>query len=148
MRLPSRLSLFEITSHFLSFFFLQLPLPSGGFSLCSHLCSSVPVPSLRILPCALLRGWPRSLFCVTWSWLVSLLSAMFVHLACASLPSGLYFRPFSSFCLASLRFFFSSTLLPRSDLSSFAMGSPFGPNQLLRWVPSPPSPDLFWVFVR
>ena len=73
MQLPSRLSLFEITSHYLSFFSLQPPLPSGGFSLCSHLCSLVPVISLRILPCFLQCWWPRSLFCVTGSWLVSLL---------------------------------------------------------------------------
>ena len=82
-------------------------------------------------------------------------SAILVHLAyCFSyflrcfLPCGLYFRPFSSFCSASLRFFFSFTLLPRSNLSSFVTGWPFGPSQLLRWVSSPSSPGLFWIFVH
>ena len=115
--------LFPLFVSFLALFYV------GGLGLCSVL------PGHGLCPCSS--------------------SAILVHLAyCFSyflrcfLPCGLYFRPFSSFCSASLRFFFSSTLLPHSDPSSFVTGSPFGPSQLLRWVSSPSSPGLFWIFVR
>ena len=58
------------------------------------------------------------------------------------LPDELYLCLFCLFLVSGLALFFFFSLLTRSDLSSFATGSPFGLSQLLRVIPSPPSPDL------
>ena len=135
----------------LTFFssFLLLSLPSGGFRLCRHLFCSVDVPSLHILPCSLLRlvaSVPVLYSLVMVSVPVLLLLCLSAY---ASLPYfGVFFiAAFTSGLLVLLGqhtcgFSSYSPLLPRSDLSSFATESPFGTSQLLRLVPSPPSPDL------
>ena len=132
---------------FFSYSFLLCPLPSDGFSLRRYLFSSVDAPSLSYPSLLSFCGWwPQSRFCVPWFWFLSLL--ILCLYAYASLP---YFSVFliaastsSLSVLGQHPCGFSSypPLLPRSDLGSFAMGLPFGTSQLLRLVPSPPSPDF------
>ena len=50
--------------------------------------------------------------------------------------------PFCPFLVSGLALVFFFSLLSRSDLGSFATGSPFAPSPPLRVVPSPPSPVL------
>ena len=113
--------------------------------------SSVDVPSLSYP--SLLFLWLVASVSVLCSLVLVSVSALLLCLsAYVSLPYfGVFFGVFFvavstsvlSVLLGQCPCGFSSypPLLPRSDLNSFATGSPFGTSQLLWLVPSPPSPD-------
>ena len=145
---PSPAFAFGATSAFLVCCLLQLPLSSGlsGFVIISALRLLLPllvsfIALFHIGDLGLCSVIPGPGFCPCSATTVLVYLCFPFFLQCF-LPYRFYICPFGSPWSAAMRFFFFLTLLTCSDFSSFAMGSPFGPSQLLRLVPSPPSPDL------